>query len=126
MHLSHLSFFALPLLVASTPTGTNPNSFFYKSLTLTFSGGPASYTLTFPADGSTYSTNNNLSINRIASSDFNIFYNCNFYFADDGGKAVVTKPGADNKEIQVGSPRAVTGPTASGAVVQMVRVDAIL
>ncbi|MAD85634.1 MAG: hypothetical protein CL912_21950 [Deltaproteobacteria bacterium] len=118
MQLSQFTLLLLPLLTASTPLGNDQPSFFYKQLDLTFHGGPASYSLSFPADGNTYSTNNGLTINRITNSDFNIFYSCNFYFADDGGKPVATTPSADGKEVQVGTPRAVTGvncqPTPGG------------
>ncbi|KAH9210534.1 hypothetical protein DL95DRAFT_393439 [Leptodontidium sp. 2 PMI_412] len=119
MQLTHLALFTLPLIVASKPLGNDQPSFFYKPLTLTFHGGPASYSLSFPADGNTYNTNNGLTINRISNTDFNIFYGCNFYFADDGGKPVTTTPSADGKELQVGTPRVVTGvscqPTPGGA-----------
>ncbi|KAK0102803.1 hypothetical protein ONS95_006400 [Cadophora gregata] len=123
MQLSHLSaVLLLPLLTSSTPLGNDQPSFFYKQLSLTFHGGPASYSLTFPADGNTYPTNSNaLTINRITTnSDFNIFYGCNFYFADDGGKPVATSSsGADGREVLVGTPRVVTGvncqPTPGGS-----------
>ena len=119
MQLKHFSLFALPFLASSTPLGNDQPSFFYKPLTLTFHGGPATNSLSFPADGNTYSTNNGLSISQISNSDFNIFYGCNFYFAGDAGHSVVTSPAADGKIVQVGTPRAVTGvscqPTPGGA-----------
>ncbi|KAL2061117.1 hypothetical protein VTL71DRAFT_7390 [Oculimacula yallundae] len=119
MQLSYLTLLALPLLVTSTPLGNDQPSFFYKSLALTFHGGPATYSFSFPADGNTYSPNNNLAVSSITSSDFNIFYNCNFYFENEGATPVATSPGADGKEVQVGPPRAVTGvncqPTPGGS-----------
>ncbi|PVH79254.1 hypothetical protein DL98DRAFT_420590 [Cadophora sp. DSE1049] len=119
MQLTQFTLLLLPLLTASTPFGNDQPSFFYKQLDLTFHGGPASYLLSFPADGNTYQTNSGLTINRITNGDFNIFYGCNFYFADDGGKPVTTSPNADGKEVEVGTPRVVTGvncqPTPGGS-----------
>lgn len=58
MHPSLLSFLAFTITSIaapnpSTPPASSPTKtpFFYKPLTLTFYGGPASYTMDFPADG---------------------------------------------------------------------------
>ena len=58
MQLTLLSLFSLlnlPLLLAS-PINNDTTPFSYEQLTFTFAGGPATYTLTFPADGNTYPT----------------------------------------------------------------------
>jgi hypothetical protein len=58
MQLTLLPFFLLvnlPFLLAAPVTDANP-PFAYEQLTFIFAGGPASYTLTFPADGNTHPT----------------------------------------------------------------------
>jgi hypothetical protein len=45
----------LPFLLAAPVSDANP-PFAYEELTFIFAGGPASYTLTFPADGNTHPT----------------------------------------------------------------------
>jgi hypothetical protein len=45
----------LPFLLAAPVTDADP-PFAYEQLTFIFAGGPASYTLTFPADGNMYPT----------------------------------------------------------------------
>jgi hypothetical protein len=58
MQLTLLPFFLLvnlPFLLAAPVTDADP-PFAYEQLTFIFAGGPASYTLTFPADGNTHPT----------------------------------------------------------------------
>ncbi|KAJ5041619.1 uncharacterized protein L3040_005197 [Drepanopeziza brunnea f. sp. 'multigermtubi'] len=104
----------LPLLTAANPLAypAPDNPFFtYKPLTLTFHGGPATYDLALRADGNTYSVSNPLAVSEITvtPADFDIYYNCNFYFKDDGGKQVAVTRDADGNGVHVGPPRAVTG-----------------
>lgn len=61
--IMHSALFSLLILALSTTAAlAAPQSqatttpFYYAPVTMTFQGGPASYTLTFPADGSTYDT----------------------------------------------------------------------
>ena len=57
MRLTTFIFFALLGLVAATPlTSKRADPFEFEQLSFTFAGGPASYTLNFPADGQTYYT----------------------------------------------------------------------
>jgi hypothetical protein len=72
---------ALSAFAAATPTGTDNPSFFYKPVTITFHGGPATYDLNMAADGNNYATNNGLNINLITSSSLDIYHECNFYTA---------------------------------------------
>ena len=72
---------ALSALATASPTGTDSPSFFYKPITITFHGGPATYNLNMIADGNNYPTNNGLNINLITSSDLDIYHECNFYTA---------------------------------------------
>jgi hypothetical protein len=58
MQLTLLPFFLLvnlTFLLAAPVTDTDP-PFAYEQLTFIFAGGPASYTLTFPADGNMHPT----------------------------------------------------------------------
>lgn len=58
MQLTLFPFFLLvnlPFLLAAPVTDADP-PFAYEQLTFIFAGGPASYTLTFPADGNMYPT----------------------------------------------------------------------
>ncbi|KAF4625311.1 hypothetical protein G7Y89_g12855 [Cudoniella acicularis] len=78
MRFTLLTLSTLATLGLATPTGTD-TPFSYLPLTFTFYGGPASYELSFAADGNTYNTNNDLSINLIDGGGFNAWSSCIFY-----------------------------------------------
>ncbi|KAK0735923.1 hypothetical protein B0T18DRAFT_423339, partial [Schizothecium vesticola] len=50
-----------------------------QTVHLTFHGGPASYSLSFPADGVIRQTNNNIAVNIIDAPDYNALTSCTFY-----------------------------------------------
>ncbi|PMD30427.1 hypothetical protein L207DRAFT_641682 [Hyaloscypha variabilis F] len=110
MQLTLLSLFSLlnlPLLLAS-PINNDTTPFSYEQLTFTFAGGPATYTLTFPADGNTYPTNNDLSVNLIAPGTFPAFYECTFY-TNTASTLVLTGTSAAGSDIAVGPPQPIAG-----------------
>ncbi|KAE9372595.1 hypothetical protein N431DRAFT_558398 [Stipitochalara longipes BDJ] len=106
-HFVPFLLFNLPLLLAA-PLSDDNSTFAYEQLTFTFAGGPATYTLTFLADGNTYPTNNDLSINLIAPGTFPAFYECNFY-TNTASTLVLTGTSAAGSDIAVGPPQPVTG-----------------
>ncbi|KAF7885135.1 hypothetical protein EAF00_010953 [Botryotinia globosa] len=75
----------------------------YFDVDITFIGGPASYSLTIPADGQFHATNNPLSISLIRSSNFDVYNLCTFYH--DNAVALVNNGGI----ISVGPPTPITG-----------------
>ncbi|KUJ09707.1 uncharacterized protein LY89DRAFT_787980 [Mollisia scopiformis] len=122
-----MRFTLLPLvtilgIASSSPLGPEMSAkrdFVYEQLTFTFYGGPASYELSFPADGSTYPTNNALSVSLIDPGTFSALWGCNFYYDLPAGTAenpVLTSIGNGN-EIAVGPPATISyvacEPTAS-------------
>ncbi|KAK0712630.1 hypothetical protein B0T26DRAFT_741665 [Lasiosphaeria miniovina] len=79
-----------------------------QTVHLTFHGGPAEYSMAFPADGNLYPTNNNIAVNIIDAPDYNAFYQCTFYTPGDKTLASSISPTGVG-EIFVGPPQPVTG-----------------
>ncbi|QSZ34164.1 hypothetical protein DSL72_005752 [Monilinia vaccinii-corymbosi] len=101
--------FSLPTLItlglaAISGVAAAPTDFF--DVDITFIGGPASYSLTIPADGQTHPTNNALSISLIRSSNFDVYSLCTFYH--DNPAVLVNNGGI----ISVGPPTPITGAIA--------------
>ncbi|KAH8750939.1 hypothetical protein F5882DRAFT_420710 [Hyaloscypha sp. PMI_1271] len=110
MQLTLLPFLLLvnlPFLLAAPVTDADP-PFAYEQLTFIFAGGPASYTLTFPADGNTHPTNNDLSVSLIAPGTFPAYYECNFYTPHDA-TIVLTGMSSAGSNLAVGPPQPITG-----------------
>ncbi|KAF8856098.1 hypothetical protein BDZ45DRAFT_692085 [Acephala macrosclerotiorum] len=121
-----MNFKILPLFLGlglANPLGapiTPKRDFAYETLTFTFHGGPASYELTFPADGSTYSTQNDMNVNLIDPGSFNALYSCNFYYnlPSSVTKTPVLASSGNGNEIAVGPPAPIASvacqPTGQG------------
>ncbi|KAH8685836.1 hypothetical protein BGZ60DRAFT_102226 [Tricladium varicosporioides] len=103
MRFSLLTLATFTTLGLAAPTVTT-DPFSYLPLTFTFNGGPANYKLTFKADGSTYNTNNDMSINLIDAGSFDAYSYCNFYTT--GKKALVGSQAGKN--VAVGPPQPIT------------------
>ncbi|KAK5657556.1 hypothetical protein OQA88_3129 [Cercophora sp. LCS_1] len=88
-----------------------------QTVHLTFHGGPASYSMAFPADGKVYPTNNNIAVNIIDAPDYNAQYQCTFY--TPGEKALVggIDPTTGVSQVIIGPPQPVTGVSCSGMCV---------
>lgn len=101
-------------IASPLPGVPDPPNFFYKPLTLTFHGGPASYSLSLAADGNSYNTNNGMAVSLISSPDFDAFHFCNFYTT--GQKAIVPSP--SNNQLAIGPPQPIVSvdcePTPGG------------
>jgi hypothetical protein len=69
-------------------------------------GGPASYDLIFPADGTLHYTNNDLSISIIDAPDFWAYDHCTF--VTDGPQTLVQSYTPEGKlQITVGPPQPI-------------------
>ncbi|KAI1473142.1 uncharacterized protein F4812DRAFT_40756 [Daldinia caldariorum] len=84
---------------------------------LTFHGGPASYELAVPADGSVVNTNNDISVSIIDAPDYNAIYQCTFNTA--GEKTLVgsidTHTGLQS--IIVGPPQPIISVSCQGSCI---------
>ncbi|KAK3385958.1 hypothetical protein B0H63DRAFT_523278 [Podospora didyma] len=83
---------------------------------LVFHGGPAQYQMTFPADGSSYPTKDNMAVSIIDAPDFNAIYQCTFNTV--GQKTLVgsiTPQGL--AQIFVGPPQPITSVSCHGTCV---------
>ena len=123
-------------LVVATPAPLQERD--VQTVHLTFHGGPASYSMAFPADGKVYQTSmflfflffsfskinsvltrldNNIAVNIIDAPDYNAISQCTFY--TPGEKALVggidTKTGAG--QVIIGPPQPVTGVSCVGMCV---------
>ncbi|KAK0649855.1 hypothetical protein B0T16DRAFT_410792 [Cercophora newfieldiana] len=84
-----------------------------QTVHLTFHGGPASYSMAFPADGKVYPTNNNIAVNIIDAPDYNAIPQCTFY--TPGEKALVGGITSDGvNQVIIGPPQPVTGVSCLG------------
>ncbi|KAM5347170.1 hypothetical protein ACJ41O_010175 [Fusarium nematophilum] len=87
-----------------------------QTLHLTFHGGPASYELSFPADGRRRNTNNGINVNIIDAPDYNAFSQCTFY--TDGEKTLVQSIGDDGSQhVVVGPPQPIIAVSCEGMCV---------
>jgi len=100
-----------------------------QTVHLTFHGGPASYTMAFPADGKVYQTSkslastwtvsnanhpdNNIAVNIIDAPDYNAISQCTFY--TPGEKALVGGiDGTGVGQVIIGPPQPVTAVSCQG------------
>ncbi|KAI5463962.1 hypothetical protein BGZ63DRAFT_481218 [Mariannaea sp. PMI_226] len=87
-----------------------------QTVKLTFHGGPASYTMEFPADGQTRQTNSDISVNIIDTPDYNAFSQCIFNTA--GEKTLVRSIGQNGlQQIIVGPPQPILSVSCHGMCV---------
>jgi len=99
--------FAIPT-GSSPPVDSNP-----QTVHLKLHGGPASYDLVFPADGTVYYTNNDLSVSIIDAFDFWAYDHCTFY--TDGPQTLVQSFDAEGRQqITVGPPQPVRAVSCRG------------
>ncbi|KAL2118754.1 hypothetical protein VTJ04DRAFT_5713 [Mycothermus thermophilus] len=84
-----------------------------QTVRLTFHGGPASYNLTFPADGQLYKTNNDLSVSIIEAPDYAAFTFCRFETYNEATLVSSISPAGIN-QILVGPPTPITGVRCEG------------
>ncbi|KAF5578642.1 hypothetical protein FPCIR_11479 [Fusarium pseudocircinatum] len=84
---------------------------------LTFHGGLASYSMAFPADGSTRKTDHNLSVDVIDNSDYNALEQC--FFAIEGLTKLIAKVSTENgsQHILVNPSRVITAVNCTGSCV---------
>ncbi|KAF5577926.1 hypothetical protein FPANT_10197 [Fusarium pseudoanthophilum] len=84
---------------------------------LTFHGGLASYSMAFPADGSTRKTDHNLSVDVIDNSDYNALEQC--FFAIKGQAKLTPKvsPKDGSQHILVNPSRVITAVNCTGSCV---------
>ncbi|KAH7237423.1 hypothetical protein FSOLCH5_004771 [Fusarium solani] len=84
-----------------------------QTVHLTFHGGPASYEMTFPADGKTRQTNSDINVNIIDAPDYNAFSQCTF--TTNGEKTLVQSIDSDGSQhIIVGPPQVITAVSCQG------------
>ncbi|KAK7428108.1 hypothetical protein QQZ08_005347 [Neonectria magnoliae] len=87
-----------------------------QTVHLTFHGGPASYKMSFPADGKTRATHNDISVNIIDAPDYNAFQQCQF--KTKGDKTLVQSLGDDGlQQIVVGPPQPIISVSCKGTCV---------
>ncbi|KAH6887893.1 hypothetical protein B0T10DRAFT_405928 [Thelonectria olida] len=87
-----------------------------QTVHLTFHGGPASYSLEFPADGTTHETNSDISVNIIDAPDYNAFQQCTF--TTTGEKTLVQSIGKGGlQQIVVGPPQPILSVSCNGMCV---------
>ncbi|KAI4865978.1 hypothetical protein F4820DRAFT_418278 [Hypoxylon rubiginosum] len=84
---------------------------------LTFHGGPASYDLAVPADGTLVYTNNDLSISIIDAPDYNAGSQCTFNTAGD--KALVSSIDTQTgmQSLIVGPPQPIISVSCQGSCI---------
>ncbi|KAM7190116.1 hypothetical protein V8F20_009846 [Naviculisporaceae sp. PSN 640] len=87
-----------------------------QTVHLTFHGGPAQYTMTFPADGVKRNTNNGIAVNIIDAPDYNALSQCKFYTA--GEKTLVGSISSTGVgQILVGPPQPILAVSCLGMCV---------
>ncbi|KAL7621824.1 hypothetical protein AAE478_007324 [Parahypoxylon ruwenzoriense] len=84
---------------------------------LTFHGGPASYELVVPADGTVVNTNNNIAVSIIDAPDYNAISQCTFNTA--GEKTLVSSINTQTglQSIIVGPPQPILSVSCLGSCV---------
>ncbi|KAI1082932.1 hypothetical protein F5B20DRAFT_578008 [Whalleya microplaca] len=74
---------------------------------LTFHGGPASYELAVPADGTVVNTNSDISVSIIDDNDYNAFAQCTFNTAQNKTLASSINTEDGSQHIIVGPPQPI-------------------
>ncbi|KAK3313097.1 hypothetical protein B0H66DRAFT_569546 [Apodospora peruviana] len=110
----YITNFAMQLFTSLTfAFGLVASTLAVQTVHLTFHGGPAQYSMAFPADGTVYPTNNGIAVSIIDAPDYNAQYQCNFITA--GQKTLagsITSTGL--QQILVGPPQPITGVSCLG------------
>ncbi|KAI0835053.1 hypothetical protein F5Y06DRAFT_277267 [Hypoxylon sp. FL0890] len=84
---------------------------------LTFHGGPASYQLAVPADGTVVNTNNGISVDTIDAPDYNAINQCTFNTASQ--KTLVSSINTQTglQSIIVGPPQPIISVSCQGSCI---------
>ncbi|KAI1370371.1 hypothetical protein F4677DRAFT_438516 [Hypoxylon crocopeplum] len=84
---------------------------------LTFHGGPASYELAVPADGTVVYTNSDIAVNIIDAPDYAAFSQCQFNTAGEKtlGSSINTQTGMQS--VIIGPPQPITSVTCQGSCI---------
>ncbi|KAL5344661.1 hypothetical protein ACLOAV_010353 [Pseudogymnoascus australis] len=83
-----------------------------QTVHLTFHGGPASYDMAFPADGTVYPTNNDLAVSIIDAPDYRALEYCTFHTAGEQTLVGVLSEGV--QQVIIGPPQPVSGVSCYG------------
>ncbi|KAK3997857.1 hypothetical protein QBC44DRAFT_354347 [Cladorrhinum sp. PSN332] len=88
-----------------------------QTVQLTFYAGPTSYTMSIPADGTTHPTNqNNLNVNIIGSTNYDIFRLCKFNYKPpaSGTVTLVGSVSSNENQVLVGPPAPIISVSCQG------------
>ncbi|KAH6663514.1 hypothetical protein B0J14DRAFT_609176 [Halenospora varia] len=107
LHLLLLStFLAWTTALPAEETTPSQNFTGYLPIVLGFHGGPAYYFLSFPADGNTYYTNSDMSVNLVDGNGVDALRYCNFQTT--GAKALAgMQAGVNSTTFAVGPPQPI-------------------
>ncbi|KAL2016604.1 hypothetical protein VTK56DRAFT_3261 [Thermocarpiscus australiensis] len=109
---------ALGLLAASVSAMPLDERDDVQTVHLTFHGGPAQYTMAFPADGNVYPTNNDIAVSIIDAPDYNADTQCKFHTQGDGEVTFASSISPEGvNQILVGPPQPITGVSCQGMCV---------
>ncbi|KAK4166904.1 hypothetical protein QBC43DRAFT_367826 [Cladorrhinum sp. PSN259] len=115
--MKYLAVLATALGLASATTIPLEQRSAAQTVHLTFYAGPTSYTMTIPADGNTYPTNHNdLNINIIGSTDYDIYRLCKFNYAPpaSGTVTLVSSIAGNENQVFVGPPVPIVSVSCQG------------
>ncbi|KAI1100366.1 hypothetical protein F4804DRAFT_319190 [Jackrogersella minutella] len=84
---------------------------------LTFHGGPASYDLAVPADGTVVNTNSDISISIIDAPDYNAINQCTFNTASEKSLAGSINTQTGLQSIIVGPPQPIISVSCQGSCI---------
>ncbi|OTA52721.1 hypothetical protein K449DRAFT_427053 [Hypoxylon sp. EC38] len=115
MKLSSSILFALGLVASSLAHPLDERD--VQIAHLTFHGGPASYQLAVPADGTVVNTNNGISVDTIDAPDYNAINQCTFNTA--GQKTLVSSINTQTglQSIIVGPPQPIISVSCQGSCI---------
>ncbi|KAK0610162.1 hypothetical protein B0T17DRAFT_546031 [Bombardia bombarda] len=112
--LTPVLLLALGLITGSTAAPLEERD--VQTVHLTFHGGPAEYSLAFPADGNVYATNSSIAISIIDAPDFLALTQCTFITSGEKTLAsTITAQGLT--QILVGPPQPITGVSCVGSCI---------
>ncbi|KAI1801329.1 hypothetical protein F4811DRAFT_534880 [Daldinia bambusicola] len=115
MKFSAIALFGVSLIAGSSAHPVEERN--VQVAHLTFHGGPASYDLAVPADGSVVNTNNDISVSIIDAPDYNAISQCTFNTADEKTlvSSIDTQTGLQS--IIVGPPQPIISVSCQGSCV---------
>ncbi|KAK4463512.1 hypothetical protein QBC42DRAFT_337523 [Cladorrhinum samala] len=116
--MKYVSVLATALLgLASTASAVPLEERAVQTVNLKFYAGPATYTMTIPADGQVHPTNHNdLNVNIIESSDYDIFRLCQFHYDPpaSGTVTLVSSIAGNANQVFVGPPTPIKSVSCQG------------